>query len=529
MFGIESEYAVVPIANKGRHVDRDVLLRHLARLIREQGPHARGLGRCDTYFANGGRFYVDCGYHPEFCTPECTNPWDVVRYTRAGEKTLADACEHASSSTPGTREVGAYKCNVDYSGGGTTWGCHESYLHRAEPAALAAQLVPHLVSRVLFTGAGGFNPRSAGIEYTLSPRSAHLRKVISGDSTSGRGIVHTKDEPLCRGGFHRLHLLCGESLCSEVGSWLKVGTTAIVVAMVEVGLRPADGLELQMPLAALRTIAGDPTCSATVPTTDGPRVSAIAIQRRYLEAAEAHLGHGFMPPWAPEVCRSWRETLDRLAADPAALSQTLDWAIKLDLYRDRARRRGVEWSAIRSWNYVVGRLGQDMPQVDGGDQAAGLGADTIQTVLGLDRPVSADVERLGRYLKRHGLHWDGLRPFLDLRQELFEIDFKFGRLGPHGLFEALDGAGVLSHRVSGVDNIEHAMNHPPAEGRARLRGEAILRLAGSRRVWCDWQKLWDGTENRSLDLSDPFENSERWRSASNQDLLVLAAMSDATP
>jgi hypothetical protein len=276
--------------------------------------------------------------------------------------------------------------------------------------------------------------------------------------------------------------------------------------MVEAGLRPGDGTELRAPLVALRVIAGDPTCTATVMTTDRRHVSAIAIQRHYLEVAEAHLGDGFMPPWAAEVCWQWRKTLDRLAADPGSLSGALDWAIKLGVYRDHARRRGIDWDTLPSWTYIVERLAAELAQTEGGGEPI-----SIETILGPDSPIRDGVRRLEPYLKRKGLRWEGLRPFVVLRQELFEIDLKFGRLGPQGLFTALDAAGVLSHSVPGVDNIEHAMLHPPAEGRAHLRGETIRRLAGTRKVMCDWQRLWDGSENRALDLSDPFEGTERWR------------------
>ena len=512
MFGIESEYAVVGRAGKDEEVNHDGVARQVARLIQEQAPHATGLGRCDTFFGNGGRFYVDCGSHPEYCTPECTNPWDVVRYTLAGERMLADACERVPAAFPQVREAAIHKCNVDYSGSGATWGCHESYLHRADPAVLATQLIPHLVSRVIYTGAGGFDARNPGIEFTLSPRASHLEKAISAESTSGRGIVHTKDESLCRGGFHRLHLVCGESLCSELASWLKVGATALVVAMVEAGLRPGEGVELRAPLSALRAIAGDPTCTTVVMTTDRRHMSPIAIQRRYLEAAEAHLGDGFMPPWAAEVCWQWRETLNRLAADPRSLCGALDWAIKLDVYRDHARRRGIDWDTLPSWTYVVERLVAELCQIDGGGWMPRL-----WEVLGPGSPIREGVGRLDPYLRKKGLRWEGLRPFILLRQELFEIDFKFGRLGPHGLFALLDAAGVRSHGVPGVDNIEHAMLHPPAEGRARLRGETIRRLAGTRKIMCDWQRLWDGAECRALDLSDPFEGTERWRQVTQED------------
>jgi len=508
MLGVESEYALVGLTRRHKAVDREQLLSEFVRLAREQAPHARGCAMGDMYLANGARFYVDCGHHPEFTTPECTNPWDIVRYVLAGEHILAGLCARLPDAIPEMGEAGLYRCNVDYSGSGSTWGCHESYLHRADPALLPPQIIPHLVSRVIYSGAGGFDPRSPSIEFALSPRAFHIQRTVSSESTVNRGIFHTKDEPLCRGGYHRLHLLCGESLCSEIASWLKVGTTALVVAMVEGGLRPGDGIELRAPLEALRTFATDTTCRAGAEMSDRRRISAIAIQRHYLALAEANLGHGSMPPWSAEVCRRWREMLDRLQADPGSLSRTLDWAIKLELYRNHARRRGCDWDSFPSWTHVVEKIVAELRNTE----YNGIPV-RVEFLLGPDSPIRDTIRRLGPYLRRRSLTWDGLRPFVDLRQELFEIDFKFGQLGPQGIFTALDRAGVLAHRVPGVDNIEHATSHPPAEGRARLRGEVIRRLSGKPRVRCDWQRVWDGAGRRVLDLSDPFATEERWEDA----------------
>src|SRR5262249_10940398 len=151
--------------------------------------------------------------------------------------------------------------------------------------------------------------------------------------TGQRGIFHTKDEPLCGNGYHRLHILCGESLCGDLSSWLKVGTTALVVALTEAGLRPGNAVQLRAPVEAMRLFASDPTCAAVAETKSGERVTALVIQRHYLTQAEAPLRARFMPPWADEVCRRWRAVLDGLRGGWESAATSLDWAIKLALYR----------------------------------------------------------------------------------------------------------------------------------------------------------------------------------------------------
>ena len=153
----------------------------------------------------------------------------------------------------------------------------------------------------------------------------------------------------------------------------------------------------------------------------------------------------------------------------------------------------------------------------------------VEFLLGPQSPVREGLERLTPYLKRKSLTWAGLRPFVDLRQELLELDFKFGRLGSQGLFASLDRAGVLSHHVPGVDDIEHATTHPPDEGRARLRGQVIRRLAGKAMARCDWHRIWDGRDKRWLDLADPFATEERWEEFTFADRGGLLATLERMP
>ena len=508
LFGIETEYAFTAVDASGQAFRREQLLRAFMQLVRDRWAHLPDTIGRGVFLQNGARLYVDFPDHPEFSTPECANPWDVVRYTQAGERLLSEAAHALEQRDDRIREVVILRCNVDYGGTGSTWGCHESYLHRTDPELLPRQLIPHLVSRVVYTGAGGFNSHfTRGIQFTLSPRVGHLVRIVSEGSTESRGIFHTKDESLASDGYHRLHILCGESVCSETAAWLKVGATALVVALIDAGLRPGDGVQLRAPLDAMRAFAGDPACRAAARTVAGAMMTAADIQRRYLRLVEEHVDDARMPPWADAVCRLWRATLDRLEGAPDSVSTVLDWAMKLAFYKDRARRRGVSWESIPHWNRVVRQLG------DGFDRIAyAPPGSTAEGLLRERSPFAVELRDATRYLEGHGISWDGLGAFITLRDELFEIDARFGQLGGRGIFAALDRAGVLSHRVAGVDNIGHAVRNPPRIGRARLRGEYVRQLAGDGpRYLCDWRGVWDCHGHRAVDFNDPFATAADWQ------------------
>jgi hypothetical protein len=512
LFGVETEYALTAIGARGQSLARAPAVEALMHLARTTLPCLPDEFSGGLFLQNGARFYIDAGLHPECTTPEVSNPWDAVRYVQAGERVLLRLVT-AVAEKRRTGQLLLMRCNVDYGGMRSTWGCHESYMHRVDPRSLPKQIIPHLVSRLIYTGAGGFDNRSAGIEFLLSPRVAHMTTEVSGESTHNRGIFHTKDEPLCGGGYHRLHILCGESLCSELATWLKIGTTALVVALIEAGVSPGEAVQLRTPVLAMRTFAQDPACTAAAESLGGKRLRAIDIQRHYLACAEAHVGDAFMPPWAGEVCRQWRAVLDRLQGGPQAVTTTLDWAIKHALFKEHVRRRGLVWESLPLWSNVARRLAAALARTPRREQPL-----TADLVLGADSPVAGEVTRLAPVMHANGLSWNCFGSLLNLRQELFEIDMRFGQLGNTGIFAALDASGALSHRV---DDVEHAIEHPPAVPRARQRGELVRQLSGAKeRYTCDWQGVWDHRSGRVIDLGDPFAAASEWKKCSGEDLAL---------
>jgi proteasome accessory factor A len=527
MFGLETEYALAVRGVGSAAVSVDKAVEDLLRLAGETLVHLPDLHRQHGRFlANGSCLYLDAGLHLELATPECLDPWDVVRFQKAGDLILGRLASALPGRSPTIAKAEFFRCNVDYSfPSRATWGCHESYLHRGNPGALRDQLIPHLVSRIVYTGAGGWNPLGSGLEFTISPRVSYLEEIASLESTQKRGIYHTKDEPLSGHGYHRLHLLCGESLCSETASWLKVGATALVVAMIEAGLRPGSEVQLLDPLAAMNAFARDPQCKAKAWGRHGRGLTAIEIQRCYLAMAEEQAAERYMPSWAGEVCRKWREILDELERGaPASVARTLDWAMKRALYGEYLRGRGSSWEEVAAWSHITGSLRHALQKTVYKDRLA-----PVRVVFGERSPVKGEVERLGPFLLEKGLQWDKVGDFVTLREELLESDWRFGQVGGDGVFEGLDRQGVLRHHIPGVERIEEALDVPPAGGRARLRGEEVRRLAGNEeRFYCAWDLIEDFEDCKRLELSDPFSTEGCWIEYAEEMADLLIARSAGT-
>jgi proteasome accessory factor A len=503
--GAETEFAVSGFEN-GRPMQHGELLSELFRHIATRYPSLPALSRAGFYCANGTHFYADCS-KAEAATPEVEGPQDLVRYMKAIEVMMNHAAGEIEAKGRGTREVYVCRGNVDYSSD-ATWGSHESYQHRCAPAALHEVLLPHLVTRAIYAGSGGWRAMH-GLEFTLSPRAAHVDKVISPDSTNGgrpggRPILHAKDEPLTREGYHRLHLILGDSLYSEKAMLLRFGVTQLLVALVDAG-GSAPAISLRNPVTALHTVAADTSCKARLPLTDGGKLTAVEVQRRYLEWVARHLPR--LPEWAPRVAGLWAEILDALERDPMSLRGTLDWPFRLALYNDYGARHSCSIESVGRSTEALRRLRESTVGTAWQGQAV-----TLDFLIGPHSPVLKMAGHLTGEMRRAGQEWRDLRDHAQWEGRYFELDVKLGRIGPKGLFSVLDSAGLMpDHRVGEPRDIANACENPPAPGtRAHLRGNAIREVALSGRGNCEWDRVTDITRKRTLDLSDPLAREARW-------------------
>lgn len=503
VFGLETEYAVAAVAANGSVWPTQDAGVALVESVAKVTPHLPDSVHSGIFLCNGSRLYLDCGAHPELAGPECQTPTDAVRYVRAGDLIVQRAAADVLQQHRSLADLRVFTSNVDYSGSGATWGTHESYAHRIDPDTVRRWLIPHLVTRIVFAGAGGFNPLSPGLEFTLSPRAHHLRHVVSGETTHERGIVNTRMEALSRR-LHRQHLICGERLQSDIALWLMVGTTALVVASAESG--GSSGIELSDPVRALGTVTRDVTCREPLPTLTGERVTALDVQRRLLHRVRAHLDRASTPAWAGEVCARWEEVLDRLAQGPPAVARMLDWGIKFAVYRDRVERRGVAWESLPVWSHVADRLEHARRE------SPAPTPEPSGRVSRADRTLRPAMHALTPMLREHGLTWRHLDRFLDVRAEMLELDSRWGQLGDGGLFAQLERSGVVDHRVPGVDRFEEATLEPPNGGRAGVRGRRIRAFAATgTSATASWDHIIDYDLRRTLDLSDPLVETESWK------------------
>jgi proteasome accessory factor A len=300
------------------------------------------LGLANVILTNGARYYVDHA-HPEFSTPECIDPRDVVTYDKAGERILAASMERATQMLSGGQRMLVYKNNTD--GKGASYGTHENYLvDRATPfARIVRDFTPYLVSRQIFTGAGMLGT-SQQLPYQLTQRADFFEVEVGLETTLKRPIINTRDEPHADPEkYRRLHVIIGDANMSEVATFLKVGTAAIVLRMIE-DEAVSQEFVLDNPVQALRAISHDPTCRVTVALRDGHSVRALDIEWGFHEMAQKYFARHEADPWTAEVMQRWERTLAGIELDPMTLDRQLDWVAKQKLIASYQERHGLEWN-----------------------------------------------------------------------------------------------------------------------------------------------------------------------------------------
>ena len=301
--------------------------------------------KSDLVLSNGARFYNDHA-HPEYSTPECSTLREIVAQDKAGERILAECARRRNSHLPAGCEARLYKNNTDFVG--HSYGCHDNYLmwRKVPWDHLVRDVVPFLVTRQIYAGAGkmGVEGEDAAGQpgiYQIAQRSDFFSVLCSIDTMNRRPLVNTRDEPHADAErYRRFHVIAGDANMSQWATALKIGTTALVLELIE--KEHAPQLELADPIEATKAISRDQGCDWIVELRDGRKISAIDIQRLYLSAAQKHCARDDEDSvW---VMREWEKALNDLATDYWLCRDRLDWVAKKFLLTTLLEAEKLEWT-----------------------------------------------------------------------------------------------------------------------------------------------------------------------------------------
>ncbi len=386
VYGIETEYGIrhTGVAEPNPIAASSVLINaYLSELARRSetgarservgwdfedehpGDDARGFSRegslppevethlVNAVLTNGARYYVDHA-HPEYSSPECSDPLQGVLWDRAGERILVASMEAARRQLPPGQEIVVYKNNSDRKG--NSYGCHENYLmDRSVPfGQVVKHVLPHFVTRQIWSGAGKVGCEAAstgGAEVTLqlTQRADFFEEEVGLETTLKRPIINTRDEPHADAGrYRRLHVIIGDANRSEVQTFLKLGVMGFVLCMVEDDWFGERDFTPARPVHALRQISYDLTLRKPFDLADGTTVTALDVQWEHLGLARKWADENGMDAVGgelvgAEVLRRWEQVLTALETDPMSLADQLDWVAKKKLFDAYRERDGLEW------------------------------------------------------------------------------------------------------------------------------------------------------------------------------------------
>ncbi|MDO4919495.1 Pup--protein ligase [Kocuria sp.] len=357
IYGIETEFGLTHSAPQARALGVDDAARRLFAPVLAWGRAS------NVFLPNGGRLYLDVGSHPEYATAEADTLPDVVAQDAAGERIVDDLRARLQATLDEEGVAGTvhlFKNNVDSAG--NSFGSHENYMiaRRTEFSRLVQHLLPFLVTRQILVGAGrvhpagqppfgALTPGDGSPSYSFSQRADHIWEGSSSATTRSRPMINTRDEPHADAQhYRRLHVITGDSSMSQTTTALKIGTTDVLLRMIEAGQILPDRT-LADPATALRLVSHDLTGTAPLELADGSRRSALQLQQEYLEAVtrfvQHHGAHHDRLPWVLEL---WERGLRAVAEqDPALVDRELDWAIKKKLLDSYAASHGMDYSHPR--------------------------------------------------------------------------------------------------------------------------------------------------------------------------------------
>ena len=326
--GLETEYGVTCVVDGQRRLSPDEVARYLFRKVVVWGRSS------NVFLPNGGRLYLDVGSHPEYATAECDNLSDLIKQDQAGDRIVEELAVSAETrlNTEGIKgQIHLFKNNMDAAG--NSYGCHENFSvsRKKNFEEVTESIIPFLITRQIFCGAGKWISSSKGANFQISQRAEHMWESVSSATTRSRPIINTRDEPHADPEeYRRLHIIVGDSNMSETTTVLKVATTELMLRAAELGLLK-DTFTIENPIKTIREISNDLKFRNSFRLSSGREITALQMQNEMynIVLSMPGLDEILEKPFYRYALNLWRRSLDALESEDYSLvDMELDWMIK---------------------------------------------------------------------------------------------------------------------------------------------------------------------------------------------------------
>ena len=341
IFGLETEFGLTCMSNAQRTLTPDETARFLF------GREGSASSSSNAFLANGSRLYLDVGSHPEYATAECDSLLDLLNQDRAGELILHDlvcVAQHTMAEQEIPGNIYLFKNNTDSSG--NSYGCHENYLlrRRNDFDGQLDSLLPFLITRQLFCGAGKVLKTPRGVQFAFSQRADHMWDGFSSSTTRSRPMINTRDEPHADPDlYRRLHVIVGDSNMAEPTTLVKFVSMDLILRVLEAGRLRRD-LALENNIRAIRDVSHDTTGRAKLTLANGKIVTALEVAQQYLNLVKDFVDSQQFVLSAEHAygLELWERALTAIETDNPSLIETeIDWAIKQRLIHLYAQKHNL--------------------------------------------------------------------------------------------------------------------------------------------------------------------------------------------
>ncbi|MBU1628078.1 proteasome accessory factor PafA2 family protein [bacterium] len=482
------------------------------------------INRPMMFMSNGSRFYMDTGFHPEYATPECTNARDILIYDRAGESLLEDLLLITEKKIREQDFMGAIfisKNNVDING--NTYGCHENYLVARRVKGydedkffhyLVENLVPFLATRLIYAGAGKILTGEQ-IHYQISQRADYINSEISSTTTSNRGIINSRDETLGNSlKYRRLHIIIGDSNMADIPTFLKIGTTCIVLRMIEDLFLNID-FKFENSVAVLRQISHDLSFSVPLQMKNGSRATALDIQYNYLAAAKKYMTKRDVKFSDVDmlVIKLWEEILEDLRNNSSALHTKLDWAAKKQIIDRYLEKNGLSHKDLAKWSFIINNIKKRNLEKRINIIRLNNPSFDLKSFL-KENILEVEYNHIMMYLNEYKINLKDYFKMQDIYYRVIERDIRYHDIRQDkGIFFLLRKQGIMKNVLNSKDMVKviGAKTNPPKNTRAKLRSQFILYLnEKGLKGEANWDTLtFLNGEKEVIEIGSPFKTTHK--------------------
>lgn len=343
--GTEMEWGVVVPGAENKTRGRQLLESEILPFVREylyDVPYIGDTSNASVFLGNGSRLYPDVGNHREYATQEDDSYLGTTANEIVGENIMYDIMQRASEKYP---VYGLHKQVADEDG--NTWGYHENYGVDATKLQVNTKQLAlhgvHLATRNIFFGGGMLMSDGS---FVISQKVAGIVEDFNNSPTRTKALVNLRNRTYADDKrFGRVHVTSADPNMSPWATRMKLGTTSLVLRMIENGEQLEHIRAKGSLLAVAEEVSRDLSLTQKFTLKSGAVMTALDIQE-YLCNAVKQRSDSLVRNWEDAwTIEEWERACADARQNPALLENRTDWMIRKKILDRYQQTTGYDWDS----------------------------------------------------------------------------------------------------------------------------------------------------------------------------------------